>query len=77
MRTEFWTDVGCDKNENDIAVVVEYESEYERAEPDVGLSAGYVVYICNAVVEETGKPYNYNHYEQEKWQEKIANNLND
>ena len=74
--TDTWDDTGYDEDDNDINVVVEYDSEYQPAERDVGImSGGYAVGICGATIEETGKPYDYSSNEEERWCEKIAENL--
>ena len=71
-----WDDVGHDEDDNAIDIVVEYEADYHPAEKDVGImSGGYGVNIWGATVEKTGKPYDYGSTEEDKWCEKISENL--
>ena len=78
-RNQLWdlTGYGYDKDDNEIEVpiLVEYESEWQGAEKDVGVSAGHIIHIYGATVEETGEPYDYQSEEEEYWSEIIARNL--
>jgi len=77
-HAELWDTTGWIETEDDeieIPVTVWYESEYVSAEPDVGGSAGYIVYILGAVEEETGKAYDYSDREEESWSEEISESI--
>ncbi len=76
MATDSCEVIGYDKNQNEIPVIVEYETEYLEAEPDVGNFGGYIVHINSAICDAEGTLYDYSFEEEEMWSENIAKELN-
>ena len=72
--------IGYDKNQNEIPVIVEYETEYLTPEPDVGNFGGYIVHINSAIFVDNSNDkeimYDYSFEEEEMWAENIAKEFN-
>ena len=70
-RNETFTAVVENQDGEDVKVLVEYESNWQSAEPDVGCSGGYTYTVVGAIVEDTGFDYDYTQQEAEWWETKI------
>ena len=77
-HAELWDDIGWVETEDgeiEVPITVWFESEYVDAEPDVGGTAGHIVYIQGAIIEETGEAYDYSDNEEERWSNVISENI--
>lgn len=62
-------------DEVEVDIDIWYEKEWQNAEKDIGITAGYIVYIVGAVESDSGYLFELSRNLETEWAEKIAEQI--
>ena len=74
IQWKAWREHG-EGNEVEVDIDIWYEKEWQPAEKDIGITAGYIVYIVGAVESDSGYIYEAPKSLEDYWAEKIAEQI--